>query len=304
MRLPRFVVWAAAALCFLCADAAFAKVFKLYYLGGQSNMDGYGKVADLSEDQRAPISGVWIFQGNPAPDGVATDGRGKWAELQPGHGADFSSDGTANKYSDKFGVELSFARRLKELEPDSPIALVKYSRGGTALDQDAAGMFGAWEPDFEGGTGDGRGINQYDHFLATLKNAFADADIDDDGETDTLVPAGILWMQGESDAYYSQEIADRYQGRLARLMDLVRAALRADDVTVVIGRISDSQKSGPNKIWPYAETVRAAQAAFAEKDGHAALVTSTDSYGYSDPYHYDSAGFLDLGRQFADALAK
>jgi iduronate 2-sulfatase len=39
-------------------------------------------------------------------------------------------------------------------------------------------------------------------------------------------------------------------------------------------------------------------------DENAALVTSTDNYGYSDPWHYNSAGYLDLGRQFADALVE
>jgi len=31
-------------------------------------------------------------------------------------------------------------------------------------------------------------------------------------------------------------------------------------------------------------------------------VASTDAYGYSDPWHYDSAGYLDLGTQFAIAV--
>ena len=34
----------------------------------------------------------------------------------------------------------------------------------------------------------------------------------------------------------------------------------------------------------------------------AALVTATDNYGYSDPYHYNTPGYLDLGRRFAEAL--
>jgi hypothetical protein len=34
----------------------------------------------------------------------------------------------------------------------------------------------------------------------------------------------------------------------------------------------------------------------------AALVTTTDTYGYSDPWHYDSSGYLDLGKQFAVAM--
>src|SRR5690606_34761302 len=150
------------------------------------------------------------------------------------------SDGTTNTYSDRFGVELTLASRLKQLHPDANIAIIKYSRGGTSIDQRAAGKFGSWDPDFTGGEGEGQGINQYDHFLATLRHALAVKDIDGDGETDTLIPTGIVWMQGESDAAYTAEIAEAYEANLKRLMDLIRAALRYDDVPVVIGRISDS----------------------------------------------------------------
>ena len=34
------------------------------------------------------------------------------------------------------------------------------------------------------------------------------------------------------------------------------------------------------------------------------VVTTTDGYGYSDKWHYDSAGYLDLGKQFAAAVAR
>jgi hypothetical protein len=280
-----------------------AKTYRLYYLGGQSNMDGYGYVRDLPEDQRGAVDGVMIFHGNMAPDAVAVDGKGVWAALQPGHGAGFTSDGHSNQYSDRFGVEVTFGRRLKELFPDDGIALIKYSRGGTSIDQAAARGFGCWEPDFQEGEGAGLGINQYDHFLATLRSALADPDIDGDGEADQLVPAGIIWMQGESDAALTPEVAEKYEQNLKRLMDLIRAALRVDDLPVAIGRISDSgQDNNDGHVWDYGDIVRQAQADFVAHDGAAALVTSTDNYGYSDPYHYDSAGFADLGRQFADAL--
>ena len=86
-------------------------------------------------------------------------------------------------------------------------------------------------------------------------------------------------------------------------MDLIRAAFRVDDLPVAIGRISDSgQDDTDGMIWDFGEAVRAAQAAFVENDARAALVTSTDNYGYSDPYHYDTAGYLDLGKRFAEAL--
>ena len=116
--------------------------------------------------------------------------------------------------------------------------------------------------------------------------------------------SGIVWMQGESDAARGgEETARRYEANLKRLMDLMRAALRADDLPVVVGRISDSGRGG-KPMWSNGPIVRAAQAAFCEKDPAATLVTSTDSYRYSDPWHYDSAGYLDLGREFAEALVK
>ena len=110
-------------------------------------------------------------------------------------------------------------------------------------------------------------------------------------------------MQGESDASYGPEVAAKYEANLKRLMDLIRAALRVDDLPVVIGRISDSgtdKKDG--KVWDHGTEVRAAQAAFVKNDTAAHLVESTDAYGYSDPWHYDSAGYIDLGKQFANAL--
>lgn len=286
-----------------CSGWAGAAEYALYFLGGQSNMDGYGWVTELPEEMSGPVPRVMIFHGNTAPDDAPVDGRGVWAELRPGHGGGYASDGRTATYSDRFGVELSFARRLLACEPTAKIALIKYSRGGSSIDREAAGRFGCWDPDYPERSA--RGVNQYDHFLATLRHALAVDDIDGDGEADVLVPKGIVWMQGESDAAFTPEIALRYEDNLARLMDLIRAALRDSDLPVVIGRISDSgrdEEEKDGKVWNHGDIVRAAQASFAAHDGRAALVTSTDGYSYSDPWHYDSAGFLDLGRRFADAL--
>jgi len=293
-------------LCTLAAllwhGPAEAKDYKLYYLGGQSNMDGYGYVEELPAEINQNVAGVLIFHGNSAPDSATVDGRGIWAELRPGHGVGFKSDGKVNVYSDRFGVELTFARQLRQLDPGSNIAIIKYSRGGTSIDTAAAGDYGCWEINFDGGTGAGQGVNQYDHFVATVRQALAVRDIDGDGEEDTLTPAGIVWMQGESDAYYTEDIANRYQGNLKRLMDQMRAVFGADDLTIVIGRISDSGEDTDGKALDHGEIVRGAQAAFVASDEHAALVTATDNYEYIDGYHYDTPGYLDLGRRFAEAL--
>jgi hypothetical protein len=285
------------------ASSAWSTVYDLYYLGGQSNMDGYGRVEELPSDLAGPVKGVMIFHGNTGLDGGAVDGRGAWAELRPGHGGGYTSDGVSASYSDRFGVELTFARTLRSLDPDAHIAIIKYSRGGSSIDCAAAGTFGCWDPDFTGGKV--AGVNQYDHFLATIRNALSIEDIDGDGESDILVPTGIVWMQGESDAAFTEAVALGYEANLKRLMDLMRAALRTDDLAVVVGRISDSgrdEEEKDGKVWNYGDIVRAAQAAFVAKDGCAALVTSTDGYGYSDPWHYDSAGYIDLGKRFAEAM--
>lgn len=285
------------------AQAAEATTYDLFFLGGQSNMDGYGHLDDLPPDLIGPVTGVMIFHGNTSPDDAAIDGRGLWTELRPGHGAGYTTDGRTPTYSDRFGVELSFARKLRELDPEANIAIIKYSRGGSSIDRDAADEYGCWDPDYP----DDRsaGINQYDHFLATVLHAMSIGDINGDGQADTLVPKGIIWMQGESDAAHGKKIARRYEENLERLMDLVRAALRSDDLPVVIGRISDSgrdEKEKDGKVWNHGKIVREAQQSFVSNDPSAALVTSTDAYGYSDPWHYDSAGYLDLGAQFAVAV--
>lgn len=293
-----------AILTLTLATIASAKDYEVYYLGGQSNMDGYGRVNELPKTLNGVAEGVWIFHGNTSPDKRPVDGRGKWSQLRPGHGVGFRSDGKENKYSNRFGVEVTFAQEIKKLRPNANIAIIKYSRGGTSIDAAAAGNFGCWEPDFTAGEGKGKGVNQYDHFLATLRYATSVQDIDGDGEKDRLIPQGIVWMQGESDAAYSKKIAQRYEANLKRLMDLIRASLRQDDVRVVIGRISDSKQDKPNKTWVHGDVVREAQANFVKSDRNAAIVISTDKYGYSDPWHYDSKGYIDLGIQFARAAAK
>lgn len=275
-----------------------SKTYRVFFLGGQSNMDGYGYVKDLPPALAQLSNTTMIFQGNSAGDGAVNGGIGTWSILKPGQGIGFKSDGTINTYSNRFGIELSFSERLHELFPNWNIALVKYSRAGSSIDSAAADKFGCWEPDFR----DKNGINQYDHFLTAIRSAFSTDDIDHDGIKDTLIPAGIVWMQGESDGVFTEEIALRYKNNLKRMIDLFRAALRSDDLPVIIGRISDSKQDNDGLVWNYGYIIRQAQADFVQQDGYSALVTSTDNYQYSDKYHYNSAGYIDLGKQFADAF--
>lgn len=271
---------------------------KVFYLGGQSNMEGFGYVKNLPDSLKKKIKDFYIYQGNPVVDNDKSGGLGKWDLLQPGHGTGFSSDGKTNLLSDRFGVELSLAQKLQELYPNQKLAFIKYARNGSSIDSIGTSGFGAWEPDFKGG----KGMNQYDYFLKTVNAAMAVEDINADGVEDVLIPSGIIWMQGESDADKTEAIANQYYSNLKRLMELMRAAFGNNDLPIVIGKISDSGDDVDGKVWGFGELVQFGQEKFAATQSNVAIVRTTNSYKYSDKYHYDNYGFIDLGKQFANQI--
>ncbi len=275
-----------------------ADTFRVFYLAGQSNMEGYGRIDDLPGNLNKEFDNVWIFHGNSDGDGYKEGGLGVWAMLKPGHGSGFESDGKTNDYWTHFGPELSFARKIRELYPNEKIALIKYARIGTPIDSQTGAAYGCWEPDFK----NGNGINQYDHFLTTIRNAMAVKDIDGNGKEDRLIKGGLIWMQGGSDAHYTEEIANRYYTNLKRLMTAIRTSLQKKDLPVVIGKLSDSGMGPNGKALKYGELVQKAQEKYVKTDPNAVIVRSTLNYKYSGPWHFNSAGYIDLGIQFADAI--
>jgi Carbohydrate esterase, sialic acid-specific acetylesterase len=271
---------------------------RVFYLGGQSNMEGFGFVKGLTDSLKKKDANVYIYQGNPAGDNDKSGGLGKWDMLQAGHGTGFSSDGKINVLSDRFGVELSLAKRLQELYPNQKLAFIKYAKNGSSIDSIGTSVFGAWEPNFNGGNG----INQYDYFLKTVNNAMLVKDINDDGIEDVLIPSGIIWMQGESDSDKTEQIANQYYSNLKRLMELMRATFRNNDLPIVIGKISDSGNDTDGKVWSFGELVQYSQEKFAATEPNVCIIRTTASYKYSDKYHYDNNGYIDLGKQFANAI--
>ncbi|MCU4675965.1 sialate O-acetylesterase [Catenovulum sp. 2E275] len=195
---------------------------------------------------------------------------------------------------------MPFADYLVTANPDQKIAIIKYARGGSSIANNAS-RFGNWSVGFS----DGNAINQYDNFLTTVKNALAVSDIDGDGSPDTLVPKGIIWMQGEADACLDWAANDYYHN-LTELMGLIRAAFHKDDIPVVLGQIADSggdPKDG--KMMDFIEIVHQAQQNFAKQDKAATLVNNPLSYQFlKDNWHYKSENYIDLGQAFAKAILK
>lgn len=274
---------------------------KLFFLGGQSNMVGLGKNAELPKDLSSEIDSVYIFHGNTAKDGKKNGGIGLWQILKAGHGRLFRSTEQENELSESFGPELSFGKTLKLLYPNEKIAIIKYAKGGSSLDRKSwlSMHMGTWDHEAKRK----RGINQYTHFLRSVSQALAIKDIDKDGRLDYLEPSGIVWMQGETDAFHNKP-AQRYKNNLTELMQLIRVAFHNNAMPIVIGKISDSGQHRRGKVWKHGEVVMQAQEEFVAEDKNAILVESTSNYNYIDKYHYDSAGYIDLGKQFANAIYK
>lgn len=85
----------------------------------------------------------------------------------------------------KFTNTDAFGGEFKIILPDT---MCRYF-----IDSMAAGDFGCWEPDYRGETG----INQYDHYLATVRHAYGVEDINGDGRKDLLIPQGMgSWRPG------------------------------------------------------------------------------------------------------------
>ena len=124
------------------------KIYHVYFLGGQSNMEGYGRVGHLRGEHAQTHDAIRIFTGNPQGDNGENGGHGRWTALRPGFGQKFSASSERVKRSRYFGPEITFGLEMARLNPDQNIAIIKYARGGSSLAFDAPN-FGTWSPDRE-----------------------------------------------------------------------------------------------------------------------------------------------------------
>lgn len=274
-------------------------IYRLYILAGQSNMEGRGINSELPQSLKTIQKEVPIYHPNRQSDSEPLEDIGFWSPLQPGHGRGYRYEKSPNQWNEvhskEFGPELSFSSRLRELRPHEHIALFKYAKGGSSIHPETPDDWGTWHPDVEG-------INQWTHFRHHYLRAVGLDDINHDGKKEILEPAGIIWMQGESDAVYSREIAQAYRENLERLITKMRELVGDLHLPVVLGQISDTGMEGDTPALPHAEIVQQAQKQFTAHDDHALLVRPPAGHGWLDSWHYDSKTYLELGHRFAEAM--
>lgn len=269
------ILFFAATLFSFPLDATYAATIKVYFIGGQSNGDGRGAVSGL------PTSPVNLQQ--PQNDVLYyfhTEGSGRpfdstLTTLRPG---------TAE--TGQFGPEIGMGRTLADYysgDPTIKIAILKYANGGTNLHTQ-------WKA---GGnaTTTNDGVD-YRAFQTTINGGLAALQTAYPG--DTLQLSGMAWMQGESDT--GEPHVSNYAANLTNFISDFRSTYGAT-IPFAIGRLPDFRT---DKV--ALAKMRAAQESVAAQSYLNPLV-STDGFGQNgDNVHFNAAGQLLLGQDFANAF--
>lgn len=275
MKTTIFILVAMTLLVSAASPASAAT--KVFLLAGQSNMAGTGNNSELVgplQKYSAPQTGVKFWNSNI----------NNWISLQPGLGAS----------SSQFGPELSFGYAMHEAFPNDSIYLVKYAVSGSVLADNLANpasSSGTWKP----GATAANPVRRYPEFKATADAALAK--LAADGHDPVI--AGMLWMQGESDAYIHADAA-AYQANLTNLITAVRNDFSTPNMEFVLGRITTFYGAPTEN-----GLVRAAQA------DTATAVTSVSWFNTDDLQrmsgenggHYNTQGQIDLGLRFANEFS-
>ncbi len=187
----------------------------------------------------------------------------KFTSLKPG----FS--GAQGNYGE-FGPELTFGRGINGATQEE-VYLIKHAEGATNLAND-------WDPD-------GANNREHDIFVDRVGDALGSLT----AQNVSYDIEGMLWMQGESDS------------------GLAPASVYANNLTAFIQDMRD--RYNPNlkfvvgKIHPaFGEDVRTAQESVAAADPLTYIVNTDAMALRSDGVHYNTAGQIDLGYAFANAI--
>ena len=245
-------------LILLLGACVQAETIQVYLIGGQSNALGHARAADLPAGWRSPQPDVFYnFNQTTGP-------------LAP---------------RETFGPEVSFGRSMADFyKPQGKkVALLHFAVGATDL-------FDDWYPDGTGTTADDGEI--YRRFQKSI--AFGMRALKKANPSATIVMAGMLWMQGESDALANRK---DYAVNLSRFITDIRLTYGAT-LPFFIGQLSLNQTAIPPTAL---EMIRKAQADVAATIPRVHLINTDALPVMMDRIHFNTTGQITLGLAFAQA---
>jgi hypothetical protein len=255
----------------------YAKHYRVYLVGGQSNATGRGDAAQLTGNLSHLASAqtnVLFYHHQDLPTDNLVLEQDAWIDLAPGSGC-----GQIDPVHDvEFGPEVAFGYDLAAADPARNIAIIKYAYGGSNLHTH-------WSA-----TG-----AKYTAFVETV-NAALDALA---AEGHTYEVCGMIWQQGEADT--SAANAANYEANLTALIARVRSEfLGGLNRPFVIGSLSINQTSDVSDPTTGYGTVRAAQEAVASAVSQAGFVDTDAMDVWADEnIHFDGIGQAALGAAHA-----
>ena len=214
-----------------------------FLLLGQSNMAGQGKVSELNGAmKRFPANVNFFLNGSKVT--LSTQ--------------------------QKFGPEVSFARRVSQVFPSRKINLIKFAPGGSLMKDWLVGGY---------------------HYQTLAKQ------LDKIRKKHSLDVRGVLWMQGERDTK-SLLSGNHYKVSLEQFILTLRRDLAKPRLPFIIAQISI-----PESYRPAVNLVKQAQQNTAKEMPAVSFFSTETLPRNADKVHLSSEGQLALGLRFAHYFA-
>ncbi|AYN69084.1 hypothetical protein D1013_17710 [Euzebyella marina] len=231
---------------------------KLIVLAGQSNMVGVGNRTEGKLPSELPK--------------ITYVNHGKSSSLKPA--------GT-----NSFGPDWGVMKALSSSFPNEEFIVYKYAVGGSSLydwwpEQDADRVSEMGHPKFG---------NLHDSLVKYIPKG-------KDGKT--MIPDAFLWIQGETDARFSQAGEEYFSG-FSDLISSFKKSSKNDQLPVIIGQINP-----PTERYPAAVAVMEAQQRAATELPNTYMITTEGIAKRDDNLHYNTEGQIELGRRFGEKLVE
>ena len=243
----------------------------LWILGGQSNMDGYGKLVGTETpskhvhafyfDDRWDLAADPLCWYNEAVDSV------HWFTADPVERAKAAKNDRIFRQQGA-GLAVSFGKTMVK-RTEVPIGLIVCSHGGTSMEQ--------WDP----GKLELGGASLYGSMIRRVQAVGGKV-------------AGMLWYQGESDA--NKDALPHFHNRMVNFVKAVRKDIGAPKMPFLYVQIGPFFTGG--EIAPFWNGLQADQLA-QEKELAPALMTTAIDLGLDDAIHISTQGQRRLGKRMA-----
>lgn len=257
--LKKFLIRTTLLITLLFLSISSLQAKELFFiLAGQSNMAGQGIAAKLNQKYRQPLKNVTFYF------------NGYKAPL--------------NRFK-HFGPEIGFAYEMSKRFPHDEIKLIKFAIGGTSLF--------AWDPNWNPNKAH---LTRNSSAGPLFKKLLKTAQIQFDKESSKL--AAIIWMQGETDAFYPLP-AKQYAQNLRTFVRALRTELNSPNTAFIMGKINP-----PENLFHYTKLVQQAQRVAAKQIRNTRLINTSDLKKRNDHLHYNTEGQLELGKRFAREFIK